>query len=78
MQRRHMEPWWDDQEFINTGGKVLYSIDTDVVIFFTNPIKESLPIKGRTFGYAEVFTGTDPDRTTALGMAIVEDRKSVV
>lgn len=70
-QRQLMEPWFNDQQFIEDGGKVAYAVDTDVITLFTNPAKQSIPQQHRSFGYATIFRDDDK-LSIAIGQALAE------
>ena len=71
-QRRLMEPWLNDREFIEGGGKVAYAVDTDVIMLFTNPVEESIPQQHRPFGYATIFHDDNKELAIAFGQALAE------
>ena len=71
-QRRLMEPWLNDQRFIEDGGKVAYAVDTDVIKLFTDPAKQSIPQQHRAFGYATIFHDDDKELSIAFGQSLAE------
>lgn len=71
-QRRLMEPWLDDRRFVETGGKIAYAVDTDVINLFINPAERSIPQKHRGVGYATIFPDDDAARSIAIGQSLAE------
>ena len=71
-QRRLMEPWHDDKKFKDTGGKVAYAVDTDVITLFTNPAEKSIPQPQRPYGYATIFHNDDTELSIAFGQSLAK------
>ena len=71
-QRRLMKPWFNDQRFIEAGGKVAYAVDTNVIMLFTDPAEKSIPQQHRSFGYATIFRDDDEKLSIAFGRSLAE------
>lgn len=72
-QRQLMEPWLNDQRFIEDGGgKVAYAVDTDVIMLFTDPAEKSIPQQHRAFGYATIFHDDDKELSITFGQSLAK------
>jgi hypothetical protein len=54
------------------GIKILYSVDTDIVKLFTNPVTMAAPRQGRDYGYLQIFPDDDPAECIARGRIVAE------
>ncbi|MHB8271277.1 hypothetical protein [Bradyrhizobium sp.] len=67
LQRRLVEPWLRDRNFIESeGGTILYAVDSDIVKLFTDPFRTSIA-QGARPGYAEIIPGQERTVSEALG-----------
>ena len=75
-QRLYLQGWERDQELVEFGGRIIYSIDTDILNLFLDPVDmaASRPATGRgpRPGYTQIFRGDLPELSIALGRAIAE------
>ena len=75
-QRLYLQGWERDQEFVESGGRLIYSIDTDILNLFLDPVDvaASRPATARRPrpGYTQIFRGDPPELSIALGGAIAD------
>lgn len=70
-QRLWMDSWLNDRTFLKSDGKLIYSIDVDIIKLYLTPFELSRPLRGRK-GYSRIFRN-DPDHVSvALGKAIAD------
>jgi len=71
-QRELMEPWCKDKHFVESGGTLLYALDTNIFKLYTAPEAMSTKTERRKEGYAQVFPGDDEDLSIALGYSLAK------
>lgn len=72
-QRRLLELWSRDRTFKKDGGRILYSVDTDIIMLYVDPARMSVPSPGGPKeGYAMVFGTEKPDLAIPLGFALAK------
>ena len=71
-QRRFMLPWQKDRQLIAEGGRVLYTVDVDVIKLYTNPNKMAVATERRKEGYAQVFHDDPSAVSVALGRRLAQ------
>ena len=67
-QRRLIEPWLGDRNFMESaeGRTILYAVDSNIVKLFTDPYRVSVA-RGSRPGYAEIIPGQEKEVSIALG-----------
>ena len=74
--RLHLLGWESDQRFAASGGRIIYSIDTDILKLFLDPVNEAVSHrasgKDPRPGYTQIFRGDPPELSIALGRALGE------
>ena len=74
--RLHLLGWESDQRFTASGGRIIYSIDTDILKLFLDPANLAAPHpdsgKEPRPGYTRIFRGDPPELSIALGRALGE------
>ena len=75
-QRLRLLGWQDDRRFAESGGKIIYSIDTNILKLFLDPVGVAVPHrdsgKDPRPGYTQIFRDDPPELSIALGRAIAE------
>ena len=75
-QRLYLQGWERDRELLESSGRIIYSIDTDTLKLFLDPVDmaASRPATGRRPrpGYTQIFRRDPPELSIALGKAIAE------
>ena len=75
-QRLYLQGWERDRELAESGGRIIYSIDTDILNLFLDPVgmAASRSATGRRSrpGYAQIFRHDSRELSIALGSAIAE------
>ncbi|MBF0371294.1 MAG: hypothetical protein HQL52_17740 [Magnetococcales bacterium] len=69
-QRKALVPRAMDRHFINQGGHLMYAVDTDIVVLYTDTLNNALPSGNRKEGYSQIFPGEDEEVSVALGWAL--------
>jgi hypothetical protein len=62
----------DKREITRGTKKVLYSVDSDVVKLFTDPLKVAASVKGRPYGYLQLFYDDRQEECVARGRIVAE------
>ena len=74
--RLHLLGWESDQRFTESGGRIIYSIDTDILKLFLDPVNEAVSHRASgkepRSGYTQIFRGDPPELSIALGRALGE------
>ncbi len=68
-QLDYLRPRQEDKAFLKQGGRLLYAVDTDIIILYANPGEESVTKNNRE-GYAQIFPDDDAGLATAIGAAL--------
>ena len=75
-QRLHLLGWQRDRQFVESGGQIIHSIDTDILKLFLDPVRIAAPHpesgKGPAPGYTQIFRRDPPELSIALGRAVAE------
>ena len=75
-QRLYLLGWERDRWLIDDGWQIIYSIDTDIIKVFLDPVSEavtgSVPGRSQRQGYTQIFRNDPQELTIALGRAISE------
>ena len=75
-QRLHLLGWEMDRQLAKSGWKTIYSIDTDIIKVFLDPVSEAVTGfesgRGRRQGYTQIFRDDPRELTIELGRAISE------
>ena len=75
-QRLHLLGWQRDRRFVESGGQIIYSIDTDILKLFLNPVRMAVPHpksgRGPGPGYTQIFRHDPPELSIALGRTVAE------
>jgi hypothetical protein len=71
-QWKYTLPFLRDKNDIVDGVQIIYSVDTDVVKLFTNPIEMAAPVKDRGYGYLQLFVDDKHEECIARGRVIAE------
>jgi hypothetical protein len=61
-----------DAKFIANGGRILYAIDSNIVLFLLDPAGRALPGSRRRLGYAGIFSDDPKDAAELLAGALAE------
>ena len=61
-----------DAEFVADGGRLLYAIDANIVLFLLDPARHALPGGQRRLGYAGIFADDPEDAAELLAGALAE------
>ena len=74
--RLHLLGWESDRRFAADGGRIIYSIDTDILKLFLDPVNLAVPHrdsgKEPRPGYTQIFRDDPPELSIALGRALGE------
>ena len=72
-QRLHLLGWEMDRQLVDSGWSVIYSIDTNIINLFLDPIRVAAAGPGgQRQGYTQIFRSDPRELTIALGRAISE------
>ena len=74
--RLHLLGWESDRRFAAAGGRIIYSIDTDILKLFLDPVNVAASHrasgKDPRPGYTQIFRDDPPELSIALGRALGE------
>ena len=74
--RLHLLGWESDRRFAAAGGRIIYSIDTDILKLFLDPVNVAVSHrdsgKEPRPGYTQIFRDDPPELSIALGRALGE------
>ncbi len=70
LQWQYTLPLLLDKREALAGTKIIYSVDADIVKLFTNPVGVAAPVRGRSYGYLQLFFDDRREECIARGRVI--------